>query len=315
MTSLSVGDVNQDGAADFWLTTENTQTGISDFVLLQSLVVAAGTLYESHTVDMPTNYTASSGKVQALIGNISDDGSPGLVFVTEDKVFGRPQSAIQSGVTSTYLDIALSTTSAVLADIDGDDYADFVQVSCATGTMRVYPNTQSGGFSESYTLLKSIPCSGSGMSDVAVADADNDGDADIIVAARSVQVFENSGSGSSVLTLDVADTTMDLRFLVVGDMDNDHIPEIVASSHNGNIFLFARAAGSASYSQTQVAAYAFTDDPSASTSPDTTVDLELVDMNFDGTLDIAFTTNYNGGQIGFFALQPDGTRGETDRDR
>jgi len=119
-----------------------------------------------------------------------------------------------------------------LGDIDGDGDADAVVVD-AYDDMEVYINDGTANFTYDETY-------GSGKSwfGVDLVDVDSDSDLDIIVSAfysgSGCEIWLNDGIGNFTFSQDGIASSISMRKLGIGDLDNDGDPDIFAAAYSGS---------------------------------------------------------------------------------
>ncbi len=182
----------------------------------------------SHGVDL--NISGLGTVTGAAKADFDRDGDDDLILAGSGNALQVRRSGESGFATSTLP--ANSGIHVSTADINGDSFADIVIVEAGTRSIKILRNTGNGRDFDTQTLQRGSVAS------VAPADVDGDGDIDLLVAVddgtlavpESKVVYQQSGgSFSSGTTLGVSPVSQ----LLVGDVDGDTLPDIVAMNNAG----------------------------------------------------------------------------------
>jgi hypothetical protein len=193
-----------------------------------------------------------------------------LLVLRNDGSFSFAKIGEIAGTPGTQYDLAW-------ADMDGDRYLDIVVAGTSSA---VYRNLGGGRFA---ALWEDAAVSIA----VAVQDVDLDGDTDVAFARSSSPpvVMRNNGLGQLELLWAAPDTGRAIAEVVLGDLDGDALPELVASSRSGPVQVFQNIVGRHFDLRVDIPI----DDAIASAA--------LGDMDADGDLDIALAGYWSGSSI------------------
>ena len=222
-TSVAVGDLNGDGAAD--LVVANLLSG--DVSVLMNL--GDGTFAEQ------IRYAAGYGPTSVAVGDLDGDGAADLVVAngfwggSSDDV-----SVLMNRGDGTFAEqiryaAGYGPTSVAVGDLNGDGAADLVVANLSSGDVSVLMNLGDGTFAEQIRYA-----AGYGPTSVAVGDLDGDGAADLVVANQwddDVSVLMNVGDGT--FAGDVRCPAGDgPKSVAVGDLDGDGAADLVVANWN-----------------------------------------------------------------------------------
>lgn len=266
-------------------------------VVLPAGPAAADTTFEVRSaVLMPTGYS----ETELSVGDIDGDGDLDYVL---------PGGYGSNGLPATTWDVALNDgrgrftyaysdpapqRALWLGDLDGDRAADMVYLAANGLTIRLADGTGRFGTPTTFT--------GADTEDVELADIDADADLDVVSADygdrkdATFTVWRNNGQGELAPPTSAASCTRcGLTFFALGDLDNDGLPDIVASKLIGKGIFTVKNLGGGAFGPIELGY--LVGRPSR---------LQLLDFDGDGNLDVLARTDR---QTDFWLLGGDGTGG------
>jgi FG-GAP-like repeat len=209
------------------------------------------------------------------LADIDADGDVDIVTLTESGVIVLFKN--DSGFSApTAVPLPVLPSGFAIADIDGDEHPELLVGRADTRTLSVYAwNDGTPAEIGSYPIYM-IP------NVIEAFDADGDGDLDVAVAGTGsyIMVFRNDGTGSLAHT-----TTREVNSpfpadgemqLTAANMDQDHIPDLVAVGDSRRTIAVFPGRGDCTYRV-----------PFVVTTPWRSIDLAVGDMDGDGDLDVA----------------------------
>jgi hypothetical protein len=230
----------------------------------------------------PKLINPGAGGISLTNGDFNNDGFTDFISPTKI-MFGDGQGnfseprAVQLGTAVDRL---------ITGDFNGDDNLDFASVVSSTNSMMVFYGDGFGNFPTS----TEIPVGGS-PDNYEVNDFNNDRIDDLAVVLSNVNrvviaLGTENGAFQSPVTIQVAGTGS-LRHITSGDLNGDGKADLVTSNDGfGTQSFFVPMLNDGSGNFTALPR--FTDDF------DTVTRLKLADTNFDGKLDLIFTSTYTG---------------------
>jgi len=265
--SVSIGDLNGDGAAD--IVTANAD---SDNV---SVLLGNG----DGTFATQITYTVAANPISVSIGDLDGDGAEDIVTANSDSdsvsvLLGNGDGTFATQITYT---VAANPISVSIGDLDGDSIADIVTANGNSNNVSVLLGNGDGTFAAQSTYAV-----GDDPRSVSIGDLNGDGEADIVTANygnNNVSVLLGYGDGTFVEQSTYAVDNGPYS-ISVGDLNGDSMPDIVtANSISNNVsILFGFGDGSFDGQST----YSVGDDPKS---------VSLGDLNGDGMLDIVTLNN------------------------
>ncbi|WP_298153698.1 T9SS type A sorting domain-containing protein [Flavobacterium sp.] len=167
-------------------------------------------------------------------------------------------------------------TTAVFADLDGDNVKDFVIASFDDGSIMWYKN-YNGDFS--YRQRKIIDYEAGHPTALSVCDLDNDGINDIVLGTSNngnLVWYRNMGGGSfsSAITIDPNNA---LNYIAAEDIDNDGDLDLITSIPSDETLLLYVNSGNGQFEIPEPLPYQSSYDPNSIT---------IVDLNNDGLKDL-----------------------------
>ncbi|MGC4070598.1 MAG: VCBS repeat-containing protein [Polyangiaceae bacterium] len=167
-----------------------------------------------------------------------------------------------------------SVSGAALADLDGDGHLDLALSNYTSGLLTLYYGFGSGSFSDPFEYS-----SGSMGSAIRTGDIDADGDIDLVLSSGSMTVVRNLGArhwqAAPVIRRGTSPTLVRLA-------DLNHDARLDLLSVEGTNLLVSLGDGTGKFSSATTYAVG-----------EKLVDIEFLNANVDGHLDVAFTTNKN----------------------
>ena len=134
---------------------------------------------------LPTLSDYTSG---VTVGDVDRDGDPDLVFLhlsSQNRLYLNDGKGTFTDVTATHLpQDSDPSTSAVLADVDGDQDLDLAIANYFNAQDRLYLNDGKGRFSDA--TAKRVPAYQGQSGDMACGDVDADGDLDLLYVSQGV---------------------------------------------------------------------------------------------------------------------------------
>jgi large repetitive protein len=270
--AVDVGDVDGDGDLDV---TAISYSG--DQVFVYKNTAGNGTAWSSHVV------ASVDGPMSVAMKDIDGDGDRDLVTASanDDKVVWHKNT---TGGGSSWTSHIISSTangasSAVVADIDGDNDADVVAAASLSGDLLWYENTAGTGAAWSSHI---IPASNASAFAVTTADFDSDGDVDVAAAFLGdgvVAWYENHGSGFGAFSEEViSSSAAGVEAVYATDVDGNGDPDILAAMPIDNrVVFFENAMGSSSFGWYE---------NTISTSQDFVTTVHAGDLDGDGDVDV-----------------------------
>jgi len=274
------------------------------------------------------SYPAGGGATESVVAaDVNGDGYADLVVAIQNDPGGADLSNGLVGVLlgrgdgtygapTTYDSAGMEPFSVAVGDLNGDQKADivianfctYIQGTCSRTTLGVLLGRGDGTFEPAIP----IALGGNSATSVAVADVNNDGAADILVALLAVasggpaiEILPGNGDATFRAPVFAAVGGADVRSIVVGDMNGDGAPDIVASgdtwsaasNSTGTVNVLL---GNGDGTFQPVVRYLSGALPGGWASS-----VVLADVNLDGRLDVA-VTNYPDSTVGVLLGTGDG---------
>ena len=285
--AVALGDFNGDTFPDLVVGDHTAQNSA------QTILVYLNNRPNNPTADpfaSVTPITLASGPSQAVaVADLNGDGWPDILVAHNgvNKAWfntGAPATPFM-GVTPTDIGADADNTQAVLlVDIDGDHDPDLITGN--NGVNRLYLNNGSSMPFMGVAAM-SLTADSADTRSLATGDIDADGDLDLVVGNSGApdRIYLNNGTrnpfmGVVGMNLDAARSS-DTRAVVVKDLNSDGWLDILVGHANADNLLYLNTKMPAT-PFAGVTPYAFTGDQP-------TVDLQSVDIDVDGDMDILVT--------------------------
>ena len=237
---MFLGDCNNDGKLDAFF-----QSGATVGIAIRLSGSAFGAF--SGIVQLPSAADWSA----IAIGDIDSDGNLDLV-VYDELLMKWFRGSGSCSFTLVSPPVTVSTTNRAqgvyVADINGDGWLDIIASAASVVYWQQY-NSTSGGLGPFQVLISNVgtgaasALNANGDESLAIADIDGDGAPDI-VAIRNVEStnnlvwFRNTG-GATFSAATIVGSVTGIFGVVVGDIDGDGWPEIVALSSSSGVYVFS----------------------------------------------------------------------------
>lgn len=294
-SSTSFADLDGDGLLDMVVTGKD---GSHE----QGLLSVFKGLPDGYTQrqDFDTGASPSSAAIDDVDGDgdldvvVASEGSQGSVSVLLNQGDGTLSAPVVYGGGCLY------AISLALSDLNGDDLPDAAVACWLVSTIQVRLNDGNGGFGTITTYTSSDqPWAPTG---IAAGDVDGDGDADLVTSddrqAGRVNVFANAGNGTFAepVHYDASDRPVGIA---LGDLDGDDKLDIALASAGGYGLDVLLNQGDGTFPSHQTfEIFSYLVNPSS---------VALRDVNDDGRLDAALSTNNGLGYAVTFVNQGLGT--------
>jgi len=240
-TSLSV---IAPGGADYQPVsiTTNDVTAFSNYPFVESF--SGGGFIVPSSFDKNVDIQSGISPYKICFGDIDNDGKVDLVVVSIiDNIISVFKNTSTAGSVSfagrVDFPTALSPSSVVIGDLNGDGKPDMITTNNAGGSssISIFKNTSSNGVI-SFASRRDYQTGTNAYSypgDAAIMDLDSDGRPDIVVANSdyTVSVFKNTGNFLNIL-LDVKKNYpvgLNARGIAINDFDGDGKSDIVATNN------------------------------------------------------------------------------------
>lgn len=242
---------------------------------------------QTQTQDLCTCDFDNDGDLDVAVSNA---GSNSISIFTNTSTVG------DANFSSSTLSNSFPVTNVVCGDLDGDGFADIVANELGgEGKIYTYRNDQAGGFEAKETVA--IPKNGSLFRKpgrLAIADLDLDGKPEVVVTVEDenfVFIFENNSTNGNVSLATTPESlsstentgSAGLGGLDIADLNNDKLPEIIASNFTETGFYIFQ-------NNSQPGTFTFRDPLFTNTNSNIRT-LEAGDLNQDGYLDVVLTNS------------------------
>ncbi len=215
-------------------------------------------------------------------------------------IFGTVGGAVGTGTyaTGTSYNTGASISRVLSQDINGDGYADVINVGL--GRVTFYLGDGNGSFTQ---VSSNTMTSFSIVNEVQLADINGDGISDLLIGGKVgtdgvVQTFIGQGNGSysAGISISVGAIAGNYFSFDTGDIDNDGDIDIVTANTTRLSIFSGNGTGSFSLTSTISSSATITlnlDGEGGDETISSAYNLNLIDTNNDGTLDITYLGNYN----------------------
>ncbi|MBD1208387.1 MAG: VCBS repeat-containing protein [Ignavibacteria bacterium] len=220
------GDVNNDGLMDIVAASD----GSSQIAVMRNL--GGGTSFSA-----PALSTVGMNGGGPVLGDFNNDGWIDIATANYGannvSVLLNSGTGTFPGVGTTYGTGGVQPNMLVTADVNGDGNLDLITANTATTTLAVFLGTGTGTFPATATTYGTANASPFSL---AAGDFDNDGDIDIALGnfAGTVEIMQNTGSGSFVSLAGYATGFTNVLNLHAVDINNDGNLDLVAGTNGGS---------------------------------------------------------------------------------
>ncbi|HET9953219.1 MAG TPA: FG-GAP-like repeat-containing protein [Polyangiaceae bacterium] len=283
-TSLSVADLNGDGASDIALASEPAS----------EIAVLLGR--KDGTFASATHYEAPSGPHSLVAADLDGDRKPELAVVSPYVNVTAVLRNLGDGTFASRREYAggAQTWALAVADLDGDGSADLAVVNESTDDLSVLINDQHGSFAAPHSLNPTRSFDPVRYPDsVAAADFNHDGRSDLAVINANTQkmsVFTGDGGGAFAPAENHTTQTTAKR-LIAADLNGDGWDDVVLAG-DGCEVLLNDGTGRLNHSDSYVAGQR-------------TESVIAADLNGDGAPDLA-AVNFGSNDVSVFVNRGDG---------
>jgi len=226
-------------------------------------------------------YAPLPGNGDVLVGDINNDGTPDVVFLTPGgNLFTYIGNGDGTFAPPTFINIPPFALKGVLADVNNDGYLDLAFV-LNNGAVEVALNNHAGGFYPPNLLFNQPLSTTATHAGIAAGDFNHDGNLDLAVVWDTSNVgyiLNGDGAGTSLWNLGASLTFLQQpTSLAVGDFNGDGLPDVAvgdAGAHSINVYV--------DYPSGVVSSLPITSD--VGIAPNT---IAAADFNHDNQLDLA----------------------------
>lgn len=293
-TSVAVADVNRDGTPDLVVTNVGSDA-VS--VLLNTTPYRDSSLTFAAPVSVPTAGTPGDVK----LADVNSDGRPDIIVTKSSSSIAvllnttADGAATPSFAPEQTFATGADPSSLAVADLNRDARPDLVVANAADDALTVLLNTTPAGAAVATFATQAPVPTGDSPTAVAVADVNGDRKPDVLVASSTtdtVGVYLNTTlPGAAAATFGPVQplaTDGGPAALVVGELNNDGVPETVtANPSSGTVSLLRNTspAGFDPFSYT-VPTPRFEQAPVAPPTGDSPAEVAAADLNGDGKPDL-----------------------------
>ncbi|WP_143872214.1 putative Ig domain-containing protein [Catenovulum sediminis] len=274
-----VADFNQDGWPDLLIANDEQAVKIYLNDGIGQLLATATEIGGS-----------SSEKIQEVrVADMDNDGDPDIVTATynqTNKIYlNNGDATFAVSTIGNEVDVSWSVD---IADFNRDGYMDVVVGTDSGIAQKIYLNNGDGSFPTTGTNL-SADTSGA---TVAASDVNNDGNVDVVVAATQPLLYLGYGDGTFGAATTVAQNNSAATIVSLADLNQDSYPDmVVAYGFSGSLInklYLNNGSGGFAATGTDFGAFA-----------ESTRDIDFVDVDQDGDLDVIFANENAPNRIHF----------------